>query len=122
LRRNAFQVPIGSNLQASTLDALVRPNPIATNGTPTSSSFDAATGTFDYTYRARHPDGSAADPKYRTSILLPSRVYPLGYTVTVDGGTVHRCTTTLTLRNDPSATDVHVHVTRGGPCGLPKVP
>ena len=41
---------------------------------------------------------------------------------TVDGATVHRCTTTLTLKNDPSATDVHVHVTRGGPCGRPKLP
>jgi endoglycosylceramidase len=116
------QAPTGSNLQSSTLDALVRPNPMVTNGTPTSSSFDPATGAFDYTYRARHPDGTAADPKYRTSILLPSRVYPLGYTVTVDGATVHRCTTTLTLKNDPSATDVHVHVTRDGPCGRPKLP
>ena len=79
------QAPTGTNVQTSTLDALVRPNPMVTNGTPTSSSFDPATGAFDYTYRARHPDGSAADPKYRTSILLPSRVYPLGYTVTVDG-------------------------------------
>jgi endoglycosylceramidase len=114
--------PTGANVQTSTLDALVRPNPMVTNGTPTSSSFDPATGTFDYTYRARHPDGSTPDPKYRTSILLPSRVYPNGYTVTVDGAEVHRCTTTLTLHNQPSATDVHVHVTRGGPCGRPKTP
>jgi endoglycosylceramidase len=122
LVRDITRTPGGDNVQASTLDALVRPNPMVTNGTPTSSSFDPATGTFDYTYRARHPDGSTADPKYRTSILLPNRVYPLGYTVTVDGATVHRCTTTLTMRNDPDATDVRVHVTRGGLCGRPKLP
>jgi endoglycosylceramidase len=116
------QAPSGSNVQTSTLDALVRPNPMVTNGTPTSSSFDPATGAFDYTYRARHPDGSAADPKYRTSILLPNLVYPLGYTVTVAGASVHTCSTTLTLKNDPGATDVHVHVVRGGPCGRPKLP
>jgi hypothetical protein len=109
-------------VQASTLEALVRPNPMVTNGTPTSASFDAATGEYDFTYRVRHPDGTTPDPKYRTSILLPSRVYPLGYTVTVSGATVHTCSTTLTMKNDPGATDVHVHVTRGGPCGRPKLP
>jgi endoglycosylceramidase len=114
--------PIGANVQTSTLDGLVRPNPMVTNGTPTSASYDATTGTWDYTYRTTHPDGSRAETKYRTSILLPSRLYPLGYTVTVDGATVHTCSTTLTLKNDPGATDVHVHVTRGGPCAQPKAP
>jgi endoglycosylceramidase len=114
--------PGGDNVQASTLDALVRPNPMVTNGTPTGSTFDPATRVFDYTYRTTHPDGTPARAKYRTSILLPSRVYPAGYTVTVDGAAVHRCTTTLTLHNDPHAVDVHVHVTPGGPCGRPRVP
>lgn len=116
------KVPSGDNIQTSTLDALVRPNPMVTNGTPTSASFDPATGAYDYTYRVRHPDGTTPDPKYRTSILLPSRVYPAGYTVAVSGATVHTCSTTLTLKNAPGATDVHVHVTRGGPCARPKLP
>ena len=77
-------------MQTSTLDALVRPNPMVTNGTPTSASFDPTTG--DVRLHVPRPSPGRhrpPDPKYRTSILLPSRVYPLGYTVTVDGATVH---------------------------------
>jgi hypothetical protein len=59
---------------------------------------------------------------YRTSILLPHRVYPDGYTVTVDGAAVTTCSTTLVLRNAPAVSTVHVHVTRGGPCAKPKLP
>ena len=114
--------PGGSNVHESSLDALVRPSPMATNGTPTTAAFDADTGTYDFSYATTRPDGSAADPRYRTSLLLPHRVYPDGYTVTVTGATVRTCSTTLVLRNDPNATNVTVHVTRGGPCAKPKVP
>ncbi len=122
LVHDVSQAPVGSNVVASTLDALVRPNPIATNGTPTSATFDPDTGEYDYTYATTRPDGAHADPKYRTSILLPHRVYPEGYTVTVDGARVSTCSTTLVLHNDPAATSVHVHVTRGGPCAVPVRP
>ncbi len=53
---------------------------------------------------------------------MPDRVYPDGYTATVDGASVRTCSTTLVLRNAPIATSVHVHVTRGGPCAKPKAP
>jgi endoglycosylceramidase len=114
--------PGGANVRPQVLDALVRPNPEAVNGTPSSAAFDPDTGDYDFTYSTRRPDGTPADPRDRTSILLPARVYPHGYTVIVAGASVRTCSTTLVLRNDPSATSVHVHVTRGGPCARPRLP
>ena len=114
--------PTGTNVRTSTLAGLVRPNAMATNGTPTSSEFDPATGAYDFSYSTAHPDGTPADRKYRTSFVMPHRVYPDGYTVTVDGATVSTCSTTLVMRNAPDAASVHVHVTRGGPCAKPKLP
>ena len=114
--------PTGTNVRDSTLAGIVRPNAMATNGTPTSSEFDPATGAYDFTYSTTRPDGVKANPRYRTSFVMPHRVYPEGYTVTVDGATVRTCSTTLVLRNAPIATSVHVQVTRGGPCARPKAP
>jgi endoglycosylceramidase len=122
LVHDVAQPPQGANVQTTTLDGLVRPNPMVVNGTPTGATFDPDTGTYDFSYRARRPDGTVPPPGFSTSILLPSRVYPQGYTVTVNGASVRRCSTTLVLRNHPWAHDVRVHVTRGGPCGRPKLP
>ena len=122
LVRNLNLAPTGANVRETTLAGIVRPNAMATNGTPTSSEFDPATGTYDYSYVTTRPDGRSADPKYRTSFVVPHRVYPDGYTVTVDGASVRTCSTTLVLRNDPNATVVHVQVTPGGPCAKPKLP
>ena len=122
LVRNLNVAPTGDNVRISTADALVRPSPLATNGTPITVSFDADTGAYDFSYATTRPDGHAADPKYRTSLLLPHRVYPDGYTVAVTGATVRTCSTTLVLRNDPGAANVTVHVTRGGPCAKAKLP
>ncbi len=116
------QAPTGVNLRESTLAGIVRPYAMATNGTPSSSEFDPATGEYDFVYATRRPDGAPADPKYRTSFVMPHRVYPEGYTATVDGATVRSCSTTLVMKNDPAASSVHVHVTRGGPCAKPKAP
>ena len=120
--RNLDLAPTGANVRETTLAGIVRPNAMATNGTPTSSEFDPATGTYDFSYATTRPDGVPANPKYRTSLVLPRRVYPDGYTVTVDGASVRTCSSTLVLRNAPDATAVHVHVTRGGPCARPKLP
>jgi Cellulase (glycosyl hydrolase family 5). len=122
LVRNLTLAPTGDNVRETTLAGIVRPNAMATNGTPTSSEFDPATGVYDYSYVTTRPDGTRADPKYRTSFVLPHRVYPDGYTVKVDGASVRTCSTTLVLRNDPTATAVHIHVTPGGPCAKPKIP
>lgn len=122
LVRDVAQPPTGANVVASTLTGLVRPNPIATNGTPTSASFDAASGEYDFTYSTTRPDGRPANPALPTSIVLPPRVYPEGYTVTVDGARVRACSTTLVLGNDPRAASVRVRVTAGGPCGRLRLP
>lgn len=122
LVRDLNVAPTGDNVRATAADALVRPNPMAVNGTPTSASFDPETGAYDLTYVTTHPDGSRAEPKYRTSLVLPRRVYPDGYTVTVDGASVRTCSSTLVLRNNPTATNVSLHLTRGGPCAKPKAP
>ena len=122
LVHDVARAPGPDNLVTSTLDALVRPNPMVTNGTPTSAAFDPDTGEYHSTYATTRPDGSPADPKYRTSVLMPQRVYPEGYTVTVDGAEVRRCSTTLVLRNDPGAAQVRIHASRGGPCGRPERP
>ncbi len=116
------QPPGGDNLVASTVGALVRPNPMVTNGTPTSAEFDPDTRVYDFAYSTSRPDGSRADRVLPTSIVLPHRVYPEGYSVTVDGARVRGCSTTLVLRNARHAADVHVRVTPGGPCAKPKVP
>lgn len=120
--RDLTAAPTGANVSTSTLDGLVRPNAMATNGTPTSSEFDPTTGTYDFSYSTTRPDGTSANPKYRTSFVMPRRVYPDGYTVTVDGATIRTCSSTLVLRNAPEAASVRVHVTRGGPCAKPKAP
>ncbi len=121
LVRDLNVVPTGDNVRATAADALVRPNPMAVNGTPTSASFDPETGTYDFTYVTTRPDASPADPKYRTSLVLPRRVYPDGYTATVNGASVRTCSSTLVLRNLPTVASVSVHITRGGPCAKPRV-
>ncbi|MGZ4676466.1 MAG: cellulase family glycosylhydrolase [Acidimicrobiia bacterium] len=116
------QPPTGANVHDDVLDALVRPNPMVTNGTPTAASYDPDTRVYDYSYATTRPDGRASGSGLRTSLVLPHRVYPDGYTVTVEGATVRECTTTLVLRNQPGAATVHVHITPGGPCAKPRLP
>ncbi len=114
--------PTGTNVRTAALGALVRPNPQAVNGTPTATSFDPVTRVYDLTYSTDRPDGTRADPRPRTSVVLPARIYPDGYSVSVDGARVRSCSTTLVLRNDRHAASVHVHVTPGGPCARPAAP
>lgn len=64
------------------LAALVRPDPEAVAGTPTSYAFAAGTFTMTYT-----PDRSITAP---TVISVPSRVYPDGFTVDCDACTRSR--------------------------------
>ena len=80
--------PTGANVRTGALGALVRPNPQAVNGTPTSADFDPETRGYDFTYSTTRPDGTPADRHLRTSIVLPARIYPDGYTVTVDGARI----------------------------------
>ncbi|MDX2171059.1 MAG: cellulase family glycosylhydrolase [Deltaproteobacteria bacterium] len=94
------------------LAALVRPYPLAVTGTPTSIAFDPATGVFDLTYDTAAPPGVSYARNAVSVIDVPRRHYPGGYAVTLSGATVTSaaCATRLTLRNQPGATQVVLHV------------
>ena len=61
----------------SFVSAVVRPAPARVAGTPIDWSFDAATATFQFSYR---PSGSAP-----TVIMVPPRLYPGGMTIECGG-------------------------------------
>lgn len=109
--------PVGTNVRTSTVEALARPNPAATNGTPTRAAYDPVTGAYDYEFRTTRPDGRRAPPGLTSTIVLPRRAYPDGYSVTVSGGSISACGAELVVRNHWRASRVRVHVTRGGWCG-----
>ena len=66
------------NERPALLGVLVRPYPARVAGRPTSYAFDAATKTFTLELV---PDSSISAP---TTIIIPRRVYPGGYTVDCD--------------------------------------
>jgi endoglycosylceramidase len=100
--------PTPDNVRQPVLDALARPYAARTNGIPQAWHYDATTGDLQYSYTAR------ANPAGETVIVLGARAYPLGYQVTVTGGTVVSAPSAnpLRIRNDPHASAVTVHVTR----------
>jgi hypothetical protein len=110
--------PTPGNVRGPVVDALTRPNAVATNGTPLALDFDAATGALDYRYSTRRPDGRRAPWLLETAISMPARAYPAGYTATVTGGRVTSppCARVLTVRADPRAAEVRVRATTGGRC------
>ncbi len=103
---------VAPNLDEAVLGALTRPYPSVVNGTPIQLSFDAGTGTLDFTYSTRRPDGHRSPIGLETAVNVPVRSYPAGYAVTAVGAhvTSDRCASTLTLRNMPGATTVSVRV------------
>jgi endoglycosylceramidase len=105
----------GTNLNTVVLDALTRPYPTAVNGTPTALDVDVATKTFRLDYSTRRPDGRRAPRPLTTSISVPNRFYPSGYTVKVTGAQVvsEPCAPVLQLRNRPVAQQVTVRITPG---------
>ena len=105
------------NLNASVLDALVRPYPALVNGTPTNLAFDTTSDVLDFTFSTRRPDGRRADRRLDTAVIVPRSRYPDGYTVTVTGAHVTSppCSSRLTVRNRPGAATVSLRVTPA-PC------
>lgn len=87
---------------------LVRTYPQATAGTVLSQRFEPATGSFELRYR---PDSAATAP---TTVVVPTEVYPNGYEVTVEGGTVTSAPDAgrLSVVADPAAVTVTLAVTR----------
>lgn len=89
LIRDPRKKPEGANINASYLGALSRAYPESIAGTPRSWSYDAASRRFALSYSTASPQGHARMPRrLLTTIVVPRRQYPDGYTVTVSGGTV----------------------------------
>ena len=74
--------PTDSTIEDVVEAQIIRPYPQATAGTPGTLRYAPATGEFSYSFT---PDASIDAP---TSIAVPARAYPAGYTVEVDNGTV----------------------------------
>jgi endoglycosylceramidase len=106
--------PEGANVRTPTLQALARPYAAATNGTPTSWSYDATSGSVEFTYSTRLPDGRRGSAFTVTEIDLPLHAFRSGYRVSVTGARVvsHDNAPTLVLRNERRATAVQVHIER----------
>lgn len=87
---------------------LVRTYPQATAGDIVQQRFVPATGAFELRYI---PDHSVDAP---TAIVVPTEVYPDGYTVAVTGGSVSSAPNAgrLTVVADPGITEVTVSVSR----------
>jgi endoglycosylceramidase len=93
--------------------ALVRPFPVAVNGTPATLTFDPTTATFDFDYATTRTDGRPSAPALLMAVTVPSLRYPNGYSVSVQGARVVSlpCASTLLLRNDAHAASVSIHLT-----------
>jgi endoglycosylceramidase len=101
------------NLQSpEAFAALVRPYPLAVAGTPSSLSFDPASGTFDFSYTTVSPGGEAYPRGLLTALSIPALQYPEGYRVTVSGARIvsRPCMPLLLLRNLPHAEQVSIEV------------
>lgn len=85
------------------VDALVRPYPPAIAGIPLRYSFDDDTRRFELTYTPSRTG------RRQTVIFVPSRHYPNGYDISIDGGTV-TSTAGQYVRLSHHSPDTHVDV------------
>jgi endoglycosylceramidase len=86
---------VDGNEKPALLGALVRPYPERVAGIPIAYGFDPATSTFTVSYT---PDGAITAP---TVIVVPTRVYPSGYTVECDGCAYEQAANQLTITTPP---------------------
>lgn len=108
------QPPGDDNLaNPASFAALVRPYPLALTGTPTAIAFDPDSKIFTLGYDTAAPAGVSYAANAVSLISVPSRHYPGGYAVEVDGATVVSApgATLLVLRNLAGATQVTLRVT-----------
>ena len=101
------------NVNLPVLHALVEPYPQMISGTPTSWSYDPATGTFKLQYSTSGVTGQAFPPGSPTQVFIPQLQYPHGYRVSVTGASVASQPTAghLILCNTAGSRDVTVTVT-----------
>ena len=74
--------------EATNVDALVRPHPLAVGGTPTRLDYDLAERVMRFTWDTARPDGSQSAADTETVFQVAPRTYPKGYKVLTVGATV----------------------------------
>ncbi len=77
--------PRGANVFRDKLEALARPYPQVTAGTPRAFSFDPVAKRFEFAYSPRRADGRGRFHGGRTIVFLPRIQYPDGYRARVSG-------------------------------------
>jgi len=81
--------PEGKNIDSAKLRAIVVPHPLAVAGTPLRWHFDRTTRAFTAVWSTKRAGGPGTFPAgSRTTLALPTLVYPKGYRVSVTGGRV----------------------------------
>jgi endoglycosylceramidase len=84
--KNTALPPTGSNLVATTLEALVEPYPQLIAGTPSSWGYDRATQTFTLAFSVLRAAGGGAFGEGAVSVVAtPALVYPHGYSARASG-------------------------------------
>lgn len=120
LVRSRSGPPAGANANEAVVGALVRPHPLAVAGTPASLRYDPAGRRLRFTWSRAAASGGSFDDKAVTSLVVPSALYPDGYTVTTTGAAVTSppCAPLVTLHLRPGAGHASVQVTPGGRCHM----
>jgi endoglycosylceramidase len=118
--RDLREPPVGDNLDASLVAAIVRPHPLAVAGTPTTFAYDQATRTLDFAWRpgrVGRPQPGSGNVGV-TSFDLPPSVYPEGYTAVVLDGRVTSppCAPLLTIAGRSAPATASVRIVPGGGC------
>ncbi|WP_338757691.1 cellulase family glycosylhydrolase [Nocardia vulneris] len=103
------------NVREANLDALARPYPQLTAGTPGPWRFDRGTGVFTYSWRTARVTGGVFGDGAETVIAVPQRQYRTGYHLRIDGGTKvsEPDATRLRIASCPGAGQVAVTVLPG---------
>jgi endoglycosylceramidase len=109
---DTHKAPRGSNVDHATLQLLDEPYAQLVSGTPQSSSYDATSDVFRFSYSTTSPDGRRFAPGSLTRIYASPLHYPGGYRATVAGGRVVGSATgaRLIVAASPGASAVSVTI------------
>ncbi|QIS14092.1 cellulase family glycosylhydrolase [Nocardia arthritidis] len=105
------------NVRESNLDALVRPYPKLTSGTPIEWNYNVATQEFTYRWDTGRADGGGRFPDGAITVIsAPHRPYPGGYHVRIAGGrqVSGQNAADLRIAACPGAGQVSVTIMAGG--------
>jgi endoglycosylceramidase len=116
--------PTGDNVREPVVEALARPYPTATNGTPQLYLYEPSTGLLELRHSTQLARGGLAPGEQVTVVATPKTAYPDGYTVEVAGGWVasEPGADELLICNAPGASEVQVRVSAGATATAPTAP